>query len=156
MNYPKELNETTELEAIMKTIERGTECLNKRDFACWADMYAHKDYAYHIYNNPDGTFTAKVGWDVIANKMSEYIKNNPVKPGGSSHPKVERRNLLTKFYGENAAYLTWDQYNSNADITKYKHSKETRIMEKIDGRWKIVNVTGFWDYKNLVPVDSLK
>ena len=29
-------------------------------------------------------------------------------------------------------------------------------MEKQNGFWKIVNVTAFWDYKNLVSADSLK
>jgi hypothetical protein len=38
----------------------------------------------------------------------------------------------------------------------YQLSKETRIMEKQDGIWKIANMTAFWDYKNLIPVESLK
>jgi hypothetical protein len=38
----------------------------------------------------------------------------------------------------------------------FNHSKETRIMEKQGGSWKVVSVASFWDYKNLVPVDSLK
>lgn len=29
-------------------------------------------------------------------------------------------------------------------------------MEKMGGEWKIVSVTAFWDYKNLIAADSLK
>jgi len=52
--------------------------------------------------------------------------------------------------------MLWDQYNIDKDLKKYFHSKDTRIMEKIDGKWKIVNVTAFWDYKNPIPVESFK
>jgi hypothetical protein len=28
-------------------------------------------------------------------------------------------------------------------------------MEKVNGEWKIVNISAFWDYKNVIPADSL-
>ena len=126
------------------------------DYNCWKENYAQTDYAFQAWSNADGTFDAKVGWKEINEKSGKYIQDNPVPPGGSSHPKVERRNMKIKFYGENVAYMIWDQYNIDKDLKKYYHSKDTRIMEKMDGKWKIVNVTAFWDYKNLIPVDSLK
>jgi hypothetical protein len=51
--------------------------------------------------------------------------------------------------------MIWDQYNISRDLTSYRHSKETRIMEKRDATWKIVNVTALWDYKNTIAADSL-
>jgi hypothetical protein len=41
-------------------------------------------------------------------------------------------------------------------MNAYTRSLETRLMEKIGSSWKIVNVTSYWDYVNLVPIDSLK
>lgn len=151
-----EFNEAIEKEAIMKIIEQETECFYKRDYNCWKENFAQTDYAFQAWNNSDGTFEAKVGWAEIDEKSEKYIRENPVSPGGSSHPKVERRNMKTKFFGETLAYIIWDQYNSNENLKGYNHSKDTRIMEKIDGNWKIVNVTSYWDYKNLIPADSLK
>ena len=104
----------------------------------------------------DGTFDAKVGWPEIDKSAGKYIKDNPVPAGGSSHPKVERRNMKVKFFTETLAYLTWDQYNSNPEMHRYTRSLETRLMEKMGTTWKIVNVTSYWDYVNLMPLDSLK
>lgn len=158
-NIPKTsftFNEAREKEAIMETIEQETACFYKRDYNCWKENYVQSEYAFQAWSNSDGTFDAKVGWKEIDEKSGKYIKDNPLPSGGSSHPKVERRNMVVKFYGENVAYLIWDQYNIDKDLKKYYHSKDTRIMEKINGKWKIVNVSAFWDYKNIIPADSLK
>ena len=149
-------NEVAEKEAIMKVIENETSCFFKRDYDGWKETYAQTDYAFQAWSNDDGTFDAKVGWKEIDEKSGKYFKENPVPADGISHPKVERRNMIIKFYGENVAYMLWDQYNIDKDLKKYFHSKDTRIMEKIDGKWKIVNVTAFWDYKNPIPVESFK
>jgi len=151
-----EFDEATEKEAIMKIIEQETDCFYKRDYNCWKENFAKTDYAFQAWNNSDGTFDAKVGWSEIDERSRKYLRENPIAPGGSSHTKVERRNMQIKFFGETFAYMIWDQYNSDKDLKKYFHSKDTRIMEKIDGKWKIVNVTSYWDFKNLIPADSLE
>ena len=143
-------------ESIMAIIENETACFYARDYECWKAHFAHVDYAFQAWNNADGTFNAKVGWNEVDQKAGQYIKDNPVPPGGSSHPKVERKNMKVKFFNDTLAYLSWDQYNINPAMNAYTHSLETRIMEKIAGVWKIVNVTSYWDYVNLVAKDSLK
>lgn len=150
------LNEETEKKAIIESLTAETENFYKRDYEGVIKYFVHADYAFHAWNNGDGTFSAKVGWPAINEKYKTYIKDNPVPAGSSSHPKVERRNLLFKFFNSNLAFVTWDQYNSDSEMKTYQHSKETRIMEKQDGLWKIANMTAFWDYKNLIPVESLK
>ena len=35
------------------------------------------------------------------------------------------------------------------------HSKEVRLMEKVDENWKIVNVSAFWNYKNRIPISDI-
>lgn len=147
------LNEEAEMKQIMQTINDESDCFFKRDYNCWKDTYIHADYAFQAWSNPDGTFDAKQGWQEVDDKTGKYIKENKVL--GSEHPRLERKNMVHKFYGDNAVFLVWDQYNSNPNGKKYYHSKEARVMEKEDGKWKIVNVSAFWDYKNLVPSDSL-
>ncbi len=151
----KPFDEAAEKAAIMKTIEAETACYFKQDYDCWKETTIKADYAFQAWNAPDGTFDSKVGTE-IHEKVQQFFKENPAPAGGSYFPKIERRNMVVKFFGENAAYLIWDQYNLDADQKKYYHSKDTRLMEKIDGKWQIVSTAAYWDYKNVIPVDSLK
>lgn len=152
----KSFDETKEKSAILNVITSETEHFYKRDYEGWKKNYIQSDYAFQAWNNNDGTFDAKVGWTEVDEKIGNYIRNNPVAQGSASHPKVERRNMVWKFYNQDVVFMIWDQYNSDQQIKMYTHSKETRLMEKQNGVWKIVSVTAFWDYKNTIPVDSLK
>jgi len=149
-------DQASETESIMSIIENETSCFYARDYECWKAHYAQVDYAFQAWNNADGTVDVKRGWNELDAKAGKYIKDNPVPPGGSSHPKVERRNMQVKYFTNTLVYMSWDQYNINPAMNAYTHSIETRIMEKIAGVWKIVNVTSYWDYVNLVAKDSLK
>ena len=150
-------DEAKEKAAIMQVIEKETGCFYKRDYNCWKECFAQKDYAFQAWNNSDGTVDAKSGWTEVDDKIGQYIKNNPLPVGASSsHPVVQRRNMIVHFFTDSLATLIWNQYNINDGQQTYTFSKDTRIMEKINGQWMIVNVASFWDYKNLVPVDSLK
>ena len=163
-------NEDKEKAEMLKVIEKETDCFFKRDYDCWQACYAQTEYAFQAWNNENGTFNARYGWDEVSRYAKEYLKNNPVqerkdkmgeehtaKVSASSHPDVVRKNINAKFFSEKLAYLIWDQYNSDAfHSQKYYYSKDSRIMEKINGDWKIVNVTSYWDYRNPVLSDSLK
>lgn len=139
--------------AIKQVIEDETESFFARNYNKWKSSYAQTDYAFQAWSNNDGTFDSNVGWEDINKQIGRYISDNPEPV--SSHPKVERKNMLFKFYGDNVAYLTWDQFNSDQDMKNFHHSKEVRLMEKIGGQWKIVCVSAFWDYKNLIPASKL-
>lgn len=139
--------------AIKNVIENETQSFFGRDYEAWKSNYAQTDYAFQAWSNKDGTFDSNVGWDDINKQIGKYIEDNPEPI--SSHPIVERKNMLYKFYGDNVAYLTWDQFNSDQDEKNFHHSKEIRLMEKMDGKWKIVCVSAFWDYKSLIPAEKL-
>lgn len=142
-------------DSILATIEKETQTFFARDYEGWQSTYAQTDYAFQAWSNKDGTFDASVGWEAINSTLGKYIMENP-EPQSSSHPVVERKNIKYKFYGNDACYLTWDQFNSNKEGDNFHHSKEVRVMEKINGKWKIVCVSAFWDYLNPIPADRLK
>lgn len=149
-------DEEKERKAIMKTIEDETRSFYMRDYEKWKKHYAHVQYAFQAWNNHDGTIDAKTGWPAVDAGIGNYIKANPVGPGGSSHPVVLRKNIITKFYADTVAYLLWDQFNSTKDSTTFQYSMEVRLMEKRNGEWKIVNVSAFWDYHNMkIPVSDI-
>jgi hypothetical protein len=155
-DYPKatETDRLSDKNAIMATIQNETDCFYARNFDCWKTNYVHESYVLQGWSNSDGTFDVKVGWETVSASIEKYIKANPTSP----HAKkpVERRNFQYKFYGDDVAYMSWDQYQIHRDGTKYQYSKETRIMEKHGGKWQIASVAAFWDYKNFVNVADLK
>ncbi len=142
-----------EKDAVLATIERETEAFFARDYDNWKSTYVQEDYAFQAWSNRDGTFDSSVGWENIDNSVGKYIHENPEPV--SSHPIVERKNITFKFYDDDVAYLTWDQFNSDRAGKVFFHSKEVRLMEKVEGTWKIVCVSAFWDFKNLISVDKL-
>jgi hypothetical protein len=152
---PNEKNLQADKDAILATIEKETESFFARDYDAWKSTYAQTDYTFQAWSNRDGTFDASVGWNGINSTVGKYIHENP-EPQSSSHPVVERKNIRYKFYGPNACYLTWDQFNSNKAGDNFHHSKEVRVMEKANGQWKIVCVAAFWDYVNPIAADKLK
>ena len=119
--------------AIRKVIENETKSFFNRDYTAWAKNYAHTDYAFQAWSNRDGTFDANVGWTDIDDKLGKYISDNPEK----THPDVERKNMLFKFFDKDLAYLIWDQFNSDVDRKNFHHSKEVRLMQKLMGSGKL-------------------
>ena len=155
LNVPTNFDEETELAAIMEVIAEETTCFFARDYQCWKEHWVNEDYAFQAWNNTDGTYDAKVGWSEVDRRIGTYIKDNPATLGGTmGHPSVERLNLRKRFYGDQVAYLTWEQYNSDDNEETYQISQEVRLMEKVDGKWKIVTVAAFWDYKNIVQAGT--
>jgi hypothetical protein len=152
-----DFSEENEKSAIISTVTTETELAFKGDFEKSSKYYLHSYYTFIAYNYTDGTFFVKVG--SVLPETSDKITietNNLETVKQSNYPKVKRRNFVFKFYTPKVAFVTWDQYNSDKEIKMFYYSKETRIMEKQDGLWKIANMTAFWDYKNLIPVESLK
>lgn len=154
---PKEaFDEATEIAAIMNVIKGETDCFFKGDYECWAKHWSHEAYAYQGWNNDDGSADAAVGWDKInaqgKNWIEKYYKNGK----NVIHPVVKKDKPLVKFFNEKSAYLIWTQYNADKEKTNFRTSQETRIMEKTDDGWKIVNVTALWDTRSKIPFDSLQ
>ncbi len=146
-------DETKAKKEILSTIEQETKCFFARDYNCWAEHWSHKEYAYQAWNNSDGTVGVAAGWDAINKQSGDYIKNNVV--AGSSHPVVKRGTIQWKFYNDSLAYMIWTQYNADRDGKAYHASYETRLMEKSEDRWRILNMSAFWDSKNSYAADSL-
>jgi hypothetical protein len=149
------LDETKEVESIMKVIDAETSSFFFRDYESWKSHWLQADYVFHAWNNSDGSCSASIGWQAVDEKIGNYIKSHPVEGGGSSHPEVKRKNIQARFFGTDVAHLVWEQYNSTRDLSAYNLSHEVRTMEKINGEWKIVQVSAFWDY-NLIPSEQAK
>lgn len=144
----KEFDTTAATASIMATIENETKSFYERNYNAWKGNFVQSRYAFQSWNNSDGSIDAKTGWPEVDAKIGTYIKEHPVASGGTSHPTVLRKNMLVKFFSPSAAYLLWDQYQSDSAQKMFTFSKEIRLMEKENEQWKILNVSAFWEYKN--------
>ncbi|MEZ4772000.1 MAG: hypothetical protein R3D00_02380 [Bacteroidia bacterium] len=149
-------DEAAETEAIMNVIEGETKCFFDGNYECWAKHWSHENYALQAWNNSDGSADAAVGWEKINAQGKDWIETYYKNGENIIHPVVKREKPIVKFFNEKSAYLIWKQYNADQEKTIYRTSQETRIMEKDDEGWKIVNVSAFWDTQAKIPFDSLK
>ncbi len=154
-NSTSSFDEQKEIEAIKQVIESETKCFFGGDYECWADTWVHEKYSMQAWNNAEGSYDAVIGWKAIDKQGSYWIKEYYGDGSTVRYPSVKREKPIVKFFNENTAYLIWVQYNADAHHNYFQKSNESRILEKHDGKWKIVNVTAFWDNNTNIPMDSL-
>ena len=120
-------NFTAEEEAIMNTIAQETRGWWERDFDKWSDAWAHKDYVY--WSGTTNVMHVEVeGWKAL----KKYARENFEKFPEPNQTPVDREAWKFRIYG----YAAWVRFTQISDGV----SKETRILEKINGKWKIVHV----------------
>ena len=118
--------QTTDETAIKKVCEAETrtwlDADKKGHDACW-----HlQPYSMVMVSLPDGTFISVSGTDINATEEKAM-------GGGGTFANT---NYVVKINGNNA-WTTFDQAGAD-DKGNKKTSKELRILEKVDGTWKIV------------------
>jgi len=147
--------EEAELEAIMAVIDKETKCFYDGNYACWASAWAKVDYAIQSWNNSDGTANAALGWEQINAQGKKWTEEIYKSGENIAHPDYKRQPPKVKFFTENVAFLYWEQYNADKEKEFWYVSQDSRVMEKMNGEWKIVNVSSFWGTKPKIPTDSL-
>ncbi|RMF28345.1 MAG: hypothetical protein D6765_06115 [Bacteroidetes bacterium] len=114
-------------QAIVNTIAQETQGWWERDFDKWSDAWAHKDYVY--WSGTTNVLHVEVeGWKAL----KKYARENFEKYPEPNQTPVDREDWKFRIYG-NAAWVRFTQISDGI-------SKETRILEKINGKWKIVHV----------------
>lgn len=125
--------------AIQQVIEDETAYWAAKDYKGWEKSWLQIPEAGSAFNNPDGSYTAVIGWDAISGMMKESFQQEamPVEL------VINREHFEFRFYG-NGAYVTFDQYPGKKG--EVRPSKEFRIMEKTKDGWKILSAISLWDY----------
>jgi hypothetical protein len=118
--------------AIKALIEKETKAFFEIDFKSWADSWAQTPYAFWSFADTTDVNSFS-GWENISNGFSEYFRT--AKP---SKANIERNWLDIKIFG-NGAYARFTQHVK--DNTARAPQAEVRVLEKINGQWKIVCVT---------------
>ena len=125
------MNLEAERKAILETLNNETKAAFERDYDAWQKKWIHDQSITKIYLDfSENTFSESVGWDEISQFvktfMEEYPEPEPV-------PK-QLDKINVRLYG-NGAWVTYEQQDSLRGL-----KRETRLMEKVDGEWKIAGM----------------
>jgi hypothetical protein len=128
-----------EEEAIKRVLLAETDFFFARNYEGWASTFVQEPGAIQIWNNGDGSYTHSVGWETISKNVKAFMESHP-EPNATP---LWRENFVFRHYGD-AAFVTFDKYMG--DRATAKPIKEVRVVEKVDGEWKIVCVAAFINY----------
>jgi hypothetical protein len=125
--------------AIRKVLTAETDRFFARDFEGWASTFVQVPAATQAWNNADGSYTYRLGWETISARIREFMKSNP----NPDKTPITRENFNIRHYG-NAAFVTFDKYLG--DRKTAKPMREVRVVERQGAEWKIVCVVALMDH----------
>lgn len=120
-------------EAMKRVLRSETEGFFKRDKAEWSNAWAHTPYVNFAANLYGGDFRLVKGWTELEKHFASQFKSKKV----TDKVTVQNSNYSIHQNG-NMALVTYDQ--TLVDSHGKTNSKETRVLEKLNGQWKIINV----------------
>lgn len=118
-------------EAIKSMLNEQTEAFDKNDYKTYLGYYSKAKYTSFLYSA--GLFVGDDLWK----KMDEVHATRKAQ-------KVirTRSNWNIRINGA-SAFVTFNQLNEYTETNTKSETYEERFLEKINGEWKIVNVTVF-------------
>jgi hypothetical protein len=116
-------------DAIKSVIAQETSAFMNVDYKSWADTWAKVPYAYRSYSDATTTTYAE-GWEELNKTFADYFKT--AKPANS---EIINDWLEIRIF-ENGAYVHFTQ--SIKDHIDVEETSQIRVLEKKDGKWKIV------------------
>jgi len=128
--------------AIKAVIEKETLSFHKVDLKSWQDSWLQVPYAYWSYSDSTGTSFVE-GWDNINKTFDTYFKTQvagrqiDVARQGESLT-IERVWKDIRVYN-NGAFVQYVQ-KVNDKLINRDETSQIRILEKKNGKWKIVYV----------------
>ncbi|MEM9327776.1 MAG: hypothetical protein AAGA85_19055 [Bacteroidota bacterium] len=120
-----------EKQAILATLNSETAAAFQRDYETWTTKWVHDaDITKTYLDFSKNTFSQSLGWKEISEFVRVFIEENP-----EPEPVPQPLNQIDiRLYGNGA----WVSYEQHDEIRGRK--RETRLMEKVDGEWKIAGM----------------
>jgi hypothetical protein len=140
-------------EDIKKLIVNETEMWLDQKHDAWAESFIHEPYLTWSATNggePGDVLTMR-GWEALNEYMGAWFKNDM-----SALTKEWRKAKTTRDQWQiqirgNVAYVSYNQHSENDEKKTKSDSTETRVLEKINGKWKITMQTTLADFKDATP-----
>lgn len=126
--------------AILASLNGETEAFFNKDYQAWADQWLHESFISKSYMIvTDSTFSEVLSWAQIDLFAKTYMQTHPA---AEPLPTL-LKDVSVRLYGD-GAWVTFEQKDPTRGL-----KRETRLMEKIKGQWKIAGmhttVYGFRD-----------
>jgi hypothetical protein len=134
--------------AILELIQRESEGFWEKDFEKYASCWVQEEYARTLGYWKDGGIVVVNGWKERAARTKEHMEKSP--EANPTATKVRRENLNLRIF-KDVAWVTFDQYGEDTGdplMDMPGLSRETRILEKQNGQWKIAYVGWMLEGKN--------
>jgi hypothetical protein len=141
-------NNPAEEEAIKAVIIGETDAYIRRDLDAWVAYFVDSpqtSYALTPSNAP-GTVSYRQGFATIKQGMKAWMKMSPK----SDMISEGRDNWTIKIVG-NMAWARFVQHTTLVATNTKMDLVELKVMEKINGQWKISTSTTIADFKNANP-----
>jgi hypothetical protein len=138
MDIVESIEQQQERTAIMQVIAAESAAFWHKDFAAWAQYWRHTGYVRMMGWWARGGVTVIEGWEALSQRIKSTMSANPEPNPTAVH--VRRENVNLRING-NMAWATYDQVGQDTgDVAMDMPglSRETRILEKHQGEWKIV------------------
>ena len=119
-------------QAIMKLIEDESASYWNRQYDAWAQCWVQTPYIRKSGWWTGGGITYRAGWQQISQRMKDQIGlPAPGRPAG-----IRRENINLRI-GQDMAWMTYDEHWPQTGTDTPGLSRETRVLEKHGGQWKI-------------------
>jgi len=126
-----------DIAAIKAVIAKETQSFFSVDRKNWEDCWWNVAYAYWSYS--DSTSTSYIeGWEQLNKTFDSYFKT--AKP---SKAEIINEWIEVRVYG-NGAYVRFIQ--KVKDEIEHDETSQVRVLEKKDGKWKVVCVDAIARY----------
>jgi|SRR2546423_2526999 len=125
---------------IIATMNGESAAFWNKDYDAWASYWVHSPYVRVMGWWKDGGISVTEGWDAISTGMKQLMRSDP-KPNPTA-TQFRREKLNLQIRGD-MAWATFDQYGLNTGDARMDMpglSRESRILEKHDGKWRIAYV----------------
>ena len=118
-----------EEEAIKKVCIAESQAFAYLDYDAYASYHAQTADEQLVLNNPNGTYSAKVGWDSISTTVKKWIKAGKK----DNVKKVFGDNFTIVIYGD-MAFAAYDGWN-NISFVAGEIKEQTIVENNVKGEW---------------------
>jgi hypothetical protein len=135
---PPAIDYNKERAQILELIEAESKAFWDKDYNKWAACWAQEPYIRTMGWWKDGGVTVVKGWEERGPRTKQHMEQFP-----EPNPQNVRRENINIRILQDAAWVTFDQYgkdNGEPLMDMPGLSRETRFLEKHNGKWKIVYV----------------
>lgn len=127
-----------EAEAVMRVIETETTAFWMKDYEGWAACWLQVPDIRMLGWWARGGIRVTEGWDALSANVRGLMAENPAPQPEAAQVRRENVNIRVS---DVMAWVTFDQYGADTgepDMDMPGLSRESRILEKHGGEWKLV------------------